>query len=82
MLLEQVNLFNNEIETICYDNEVDFVSKELKTSLLKSELNYNLDKNLLKDWFVKKFFDREDLENITIEDLFFIAEEKCNIKLN
>ncbi len=73
---------NNLVEECLYNNQIEFIYKELKEALFKRELKYNANKKELKDWYLNKFFNREDLEEITIKDLIYIAEEKCNIILN
>lgn len=73
---------NNAIDRWEYDREVNIVSSQLRKDLLKNKINYNCNNRQLKDWFLINFMAREDLENITNEDLYYIAREKCNIKLN
>lgn len=78
---EQIG-FGVVLDNFEYDSEVNYLEKNIKKALMKGKLKYNITKDILKKWFCKNLFNCDFLENISNEDLYFVAEEKCNIKLN
>lgn len=81
MMPQQLD-FLLEAEKCEYDREIEIVKKHLKKDLFENKVKYNCNKNNLKKWFLNCFSFREDLENIDNEDLYYIAEELCNMKIN
>lgn len=91
MILQQSNLFGesyydtvknyekNEADT--YETQVNFLQKELKKALFKCELTYKCTLKDLKMWLLNKFSFDEILEDITGEDLYYVAEEICNMEV-
>jgi len=81
--MEQLSLFQYvEVSLNLYDNQIEYVYNALKESLFRKEIPYTTNERVLKEWFCKKFFRREDLDEISGEDLLYIAIEKCNMILN
>lgn len=78
---DEVTVKNDITQEDRFNKQMDKATKEIKKALLSGKLNYTCTKERLKEWFLHSFGMGYELEDIENTDLYYIAEECCNIKL-